>query len=244
MNIENDPGQQSESGNAGTEGSDAAANPNGQQGTDPAKPEGQGEGGDKTAATDGDKGDKGRESESTDVVELNGAPESYEQFTLPEGLVLEGDRLAMATEIAKELNLSQAGAQKLVDAYSKLALDDASGLVDKVAGSDDLLAPILERARQADGEKWAAELKAEQGDKFEAELAYCKTAVDALKSDKLKQEFDRLQWGNHPELFKAFAFFGRLVRDSPSDGIGREASTAQQGGSLSSRMYPSMNNNP
>lgn len=240
MNIENTAGDpnQTPPGDAST---GDTANPDGKTGTDPTKPEGQGEPGDKATATDDGKVDDGKKPEDTGTVELNGAPESYESFQLPDGFVLEGDRLAMATDIAKELNLSQAGAQKLIDAYTKLATDDASGLVDKVTGSEELLAPILETAREQDKTKWGIELKTELGDQYEAQAALATTAVKAVNDPELLKEFDRLGWGNHPRLFKAFAFFGKQLRDSPTDGLGRDASSAADDGKpLANRMYPDM----
>src|SRR6266403_979628 len=44
-----------------------------------------------------------------------GAPEAYSDFTLPEGVKLEGETLKAATARFKELGLPQANAQRLVD---------------------------------------------------------------------------------------------------------------------------------
>src|SRR6266403_4881688 len=44
-----------------------------------------------------------------------GAPEAYADFTLPEGVKLEGETLKAATDLFKELGLPQANAQRLVD---------------------------------------------------------------------------------------------------------------------------------
>src|SRR6266403_5217690 len=44
-----------------------------------------------------------------------GAPETYTDFTLPEGVKLEGETLKSAQELFKALNLPQDGAQRLVD---------------------------------------------------------------------------------------------------------------------------------
>src|SRR6266404_7735746 len=46
---------------------------------------------------------------------LAGAPEVYSDFTLPEGVKLEGETLKSAQELFKALNLPQDGAQRLVD---------------------------------------------------------------------------------------------------------------------------------
>src|SRR5258706_11787563 len=46
-----------------------------------------------------------------------GAPEAYTDFTLPEGVKLEGETLKAATELFRELGLPQANAQRLVDLH-------------------------------------------------------------------------------------------------------------------------------
>lgn len=61
-----------------------------------------------------------------DQKDASGAPEKYEDFKLPDGLKLEPTALAEATKVFKDLNLSQAGAQSLVDFHAaqlKAAVD-------------------------------------------------------------------------------------------------------------------------
>jgi len=50
-----------------------------------------------------------------------GAPETYADFTAPEGVTLDKETLAEAAPIFKELGLTQEQAQKLVDFYRGLA---------------------------------------------------------------------------------------------------------------------------
>ena len=73
-------------------------------------------------------------------------------------------------------------------------------------------------AQQRD--EWGKQAKAELGDQYDAEVKFATTAVHALQNPKLVEAFDNLGWGNHPELIKAFAMFGKMMRDSPVDGIG------------------------
>lgn len=59
-----------------------------------------------------------------------GAPETYQAYTLPEGLEIHADDLAVFNPLAKELNLSQANAQKFIDAFvavqnRQIAADEA-----------------------------------------------------------------------------------------------------------------------
>lgn len=242
MTTENTEGQQPNPGD-GSSSTDNAANPDGKAGTDSAKLDGQGESGDGKATDTGKdgKGGEGKDTGTDDGTSLVGAPDSYEQFKLPENFVLEGTRLEMATSIAKEFNLSQAGAQKLIDTYTSLAAEDAADLVEKVSGSKELLEPILESARRQDAEKWGTEAKAELGAEYDAKVALARTAVQAVQSPKLIAEFDRLGWGNHPELLKAFAFFGSTLRDTPMAGLGGDGGNPKPStDKLSERMYPNM----
>lgn len=48
-----------------------------------------------------------------------GAPEKYTDFKLPQGLTLQPEALAEATTVFKGLNLSQEGAQSLIDFHAK-----------------------------------------------------------------------------------------------------------------------------
>lgn len=55
----------------------------------------------------------------------SGAPETYTDFTVPEGFKFDDKALTEATAIFKELNLSQPQAQKLVDTYTKQLTESA-----------------------------------------------------------------------------------------------------------------------
>lgn len=50
---------------------------------------------------------------------LTGAPEKYADFKLPEGFTADKEMLGAAGELFKKMNISQDGAQQLVDLYAK-----------------------------------------------------------------------------------------------------------------------------
>ena len=62
--------------------------------------------------------DESTETETEDKEE--GAPESYEEFKAPEGVVLDSSAMSAFGEVAKELNLSQAKAQAVIDKVSPI----------------------------------------------------------------------------------------------------------------------------
>ncbi|HET9131900.1 MAG TPA: hypothetical protein VFO86_13180, partial [Terriglobia bacterium] len=76
----------------------------------------------KTEAKADDKKPEGEGDKKPDDKEnptkIEGAPEKYADFTLPEGFKFDDKTLEAATAVFKDLNLSQEGAQKLVDLYA------------------------------------------------------------------------------------------------------------------------------
>jgi hypothetical protein len=97
---------------------DKAGEP-GKTAADPGKAAADGDG--KAGAADDKAGDKAKDDEgkkADDDKAKAGAPETYEGFKLPDGMELDSTRLEAFTPLAKELNLNQENAQKLVDFYA------------------------------------------------------------------------------------------------------------------------------
>ena len=140
------------------------------------------------------------ESKTSESEAPEGAPENYEfnakvadapQELDPEVLTAFGD-------VAKELNLSQEAAQKVLD---------------KVA-------PVIQ-ARQAEQvEKaridWAEESKSDQefgGETFETNLETAKTALNAFGTDPFKQLLSESGLGNHPEVIRFMYRAGKAISE-------------------------------
>lgn len=155
-----------------------------------------------------------------------GAPEQYQAFALPEGFTLEGDRLGKAQEFFKANGWTQEQAQQAVDLYSQMAGEDAGAIQ-----------AALETQRQQQIVTWGEEAKAALGDKYDETVGYARTAVQAVGDEALTAAFDEMGWGNHPALIKAFAFFGRIGRDSSSD-TGGSASANSEERDIRKRLYP------
>lgn len=217
MTIENtDPTQQT---NSGADGTATDATPKGDTGTVPGQSEGQDGGNNAAAAEDGKTGDG-----QAEVPE--GAPEAYETFTLPEGYTLDGERLEQTQALFKELGLPQDKAQKLIDRYCQVDTENTTNLT-----------AATEAARAQQRETWAAEAKAELGDQYQPTVDRAYLAVQAIGNPKLTAAFNDLGWGNHPELIKAFAHFGGLLKESPMDTGGQGGGEAKPK-TLADRMYP------
>lgn len=167
---------------------------------DPAKPEG-----DKPQpSTEGDKpqdekpadGDKPEDEEQ----KQEGAPEKYE-FTAGEGVELDSEALKDFEPVARDLNLTNEQAQKLVDAYPKI------------------LAGVQQRqaeAWQKQTEGWAETVKADKeigGDKLTANLSAAQRALDQFGTPELKEYLNATGLGNHPDLVKTFVKIGKAMSE-------------------------------
>lgn len=167
---------------------------------DPAKPEG-----DKPQpGTEGDKpqdekpadGDKPEDEEQ----KQEGAPEKY-KFTAGEGVELDADALKDFEPVARDLNLTNEQAQKLVDAYPKI------------------LAGVQQRqaeAWQKQTEGWAETVKADKeigGDKLTANLSAAQRALDQFGTPELKEYLNATGLGNHPDLVKTFVKIGKAMSE-------------------------------
>ncbi|WP_209634583.1 peptidase [Cronobacter sakazakii] len=125
-----------------------------------------------------------------------GAPEKYE-FKATEGVELDTEALKDFEPVARELNLTNEQAQKLVDAYPKI------------------LAGVQQRqadAWQKQTEQWAADVKADKdigGDKLTSNLSAAQRALEQFGSPELKQYLDSTGLGNHPALVKCFVKVGQ-----------------------------------
>lgn len=200
-------GEQHTNPDAGDDVATNAAKSDGEQGTDPGKSEGQGEGGktgEDAGKGEGEDGKKAGDGQDDDPD--SGPPEAYEDFKLPEGFTLEGERKDETLALFRELGLSQERAQKAIDHFIKTVGEDEAAR-----------AAAFEAAVSKQREDWATQAKTELGDKYDSELEFAKTAVNAVNSPKLLEAFNEMGWGNHPELIKAFALFGKMMRDSGSE---------------------------
>ena len=140
------------------------------------------------------------ESETSEQEAKEGAPETYEfndkVADAPE--VLDPEVLTAFGEVAKELDLPQDAAQKVLD---------------KVA-------PVIQ-ARQAEQvEKarveWAEESKSDDefgGETFETNLEVAKTALNAFGTDPFKQLLSESGLGNHPEVIRFMYRAGKAISE-------------------------------
>lgn len=163
---------------------------------DPAKPEG-----DKPQP--GAEGDKPQEENPGEDKEQKqeGAPEKYE-FKPAEGQELDTAALEQFEPIARELNLTNEQAQKMVDLYGTKIM------------------PMVQQqqaeAWQKTTEQWAADVKADKeigGDNLTGNLSAAQRALAQFGTPELKEYLEGTGLGNHPELVKAFIKVGKAMSE-------------------------------
>ncbi|EPM8368375.1 peptidase [Enterobacter hormaechei] len=147
---------------------------------------------------DGDKSDKKPDDKEQ---KQEGAPEKYE-FKPVEGQELDTAALEQFEPIARELNLTNEQAQKMVDLYGTKIM------------------PMVQQqqaeAWQKTTEQWAADVKADKeigGDKLTTNLSAAQRALDLFGTPELKEYLEVTGLGNHPDLVKTFVKIGKAMSE-------------------------------
>jgi len=148
-----------------------------------------------------------------------GAPEKYE-FKPQEGRVFDEAILAAYSDVARELNLSNEDAQKVLD---------------KVA-------PVMAERQLAQIEaaknEWAESAKSDKefgGEKITENLGTAKKALDAFGTPELKALLNESGLGNHPEVIRLMYRAGKAISEDKFVG-GRQAAPGTNG-SLADKLY-------
>lgn len=170
---------------------------------------------------EGKEGDDPEKPDPSKEQKPEGAPEKYE-FAAGEGIELDGTAIEAFEPVARELNLTNEQAQKLVDMYPKI-----------IASQEQRQA----EAWQQQTEQWAADVKADKdigGDKLPANLGAAQRAIDQFGTPELKEYLNGTGLGNNPELVKAFVKIGKAM----SEDTVITGSKSTGGDDLISAFYP------
>lgn len=188
------------------------------------------QGGQQQQSTEG-QGTQGQQAEGTTTEggqakteQKAGAPEQYE-FKAPEGKEFSPEVIGAFSEVAKELNLSQ---------------DDAQKVIDKIAPAfAERQANAIEQARTT----WAESAKTDKefgGDKLDENLAVAKKALDTFGTPELRTLLNDSGLGNHPEIIRAFYRAGKAISEDRV--VTGQGGAANQGDAR--RLYAASNMNP
>jgi len=163
------------------------------------------------AGADGKVDDQGQagaddKTGAEDKTDQDGAPEAYEDFTLPEGYEFAEEAKSNFTELAKANNLTQAEAQKFVDLAAK--------------HTQDLQA---QQAKQYEDvqKAWVDEIKKDTdfgGSNYEDTITRAKRTLNSFGSKALFDLLDRSGYGNNPEIIKLLARVDKELGEDQSAG--------------------------
>lgn len=177
------------------------------------------------ANTDNADGDK--DGTQADNQKAEGAPEKYE-FKAPEGLDFDAELIANYSEIAKELNLSQDAAQKILDKMSPVVEQRRLQQIEQV------------RTEWADASRMDKEFG---GEKLSENLAVAKKALDQFGTPELRTLLNTSGLGNHPDVIRFMYRAGKAISEDRYVGgdIGRGGSKSQPKGfnDLAAALYES-----
>lgn len=165
-----------------------------------AAADGQGAGNEQ--ATNGGASEGEGASASKDGTDAaNGAPENYADFAMPEGFTIDADYGTDLKTIAKELNLPQDKAQKLVD----LGVKHAQGVMTALKTNQD----------QAIAQ-WSAEAQADKeigGESFAANMSTAKKALVAFGTPELTGLLNATGLSRHPEFLRLLVRVGSAISE-------------------------------
>jgi hypothetical protein len=134
---------------------------------------------------------------AADALAAAGAPEKYE-FKAPEGKEYDSNLLAAFEAGAKEANLPQDAAQKLLDQMAPKLQESQAELI------------------TATKQGWFEASKSDKefgGDKLEVNLGIAKKALDTFGSPELNKLLVSTGLGNHPELIRMMFKAGKALSE-------------------------------
>lgn len=194
-----------EAGAKPAEGDKAGAKPaEGENKDGPAKPDAKGDG-------------KGK---------VDGAPEKYEPFVVPEGIQRDDAKLDKFGALAKEANLTQETAQKFVDFYAEVTQEYADTSWQNWADVTN---------------GWAQEVKADKefgGQNLDDSKAAASAFVKKFIGDEGLKALQMTGAGNHPAIFKGLARAGKLLAE---DVIAVGANSGGGPVDRAKRLFPNQN---
>ena len=173
------------------------------------------------------------ESETSEQETPEGAPEKYEfndkVADAPE--VLDPDVLTAFGEVAKELDLPQEAAQKVLDKVAPVIQAKQAQVVEQVRT------------------EWANEAKADQefgGESLDANLEIAKSSLNAFGTDALKSLLQESGLGNHPEVIRFMYRAGKAISEDSyvgnSEGAVGQSNVPKDFNGIANALYSNQQN--
>ena len=125
------------------------------------------------------------------------APETYE-FKAPEGRTFDSEVIAEYSKVAKELNLSQEAAQRVLDSVGPKLAERQAAQIEAIRNG------------------WADSSKADKefgGEKLSENLGVAKRALDQFGTSELRALLNESGLGNHPEVIRFMYRAGKAISE-------------------------------
>lgn len=151
--------------------------------------------------------------QAEETVADEGAPETYE-FKAPEGKEFDKSILESFSKTAKELDLSQVKAQKL--------LDDIAPMVEK--RQMEQVAAVQQEWRES-----SISDKEFGGDKLDENLGIAKKAIDQFATPEFKEFLQTSGLSNHPEVIRLMYRVGKTISEDSYVGPDRQKPSKKEG---------------
>lgn len=173
-----------------------------------------------------DNGEGEGDGEKEQGNPLHGAPEAYEDFTIPDGMMINEGILERFSEFSKNADLSQDAAQQAVDLVADLQTENMKAIL---------------AAHQQQQEDWNTEIKQDKelgGARLEQTMATVVAAQKQFGDEQLNnilQPYDQdsnpdgMGLGNHPAVIRLFHRIGKAISpDNPGPDAGKALSPQEQ----------------
>ncbi len=173
------------------------------------------------------------ESETSESEAPQGAPETYEFNTkiTDESSELDPEVVTAFGEVAKDLDLPQDAAQKVLDKMAPVIQAKQ--------------AKVLEQVKT----DWANDSQADKefgGENLAENLNVAKQALDAFGSDSLKSLLHETGFGNHPEIIRFMYKAGKAISEDSyvgnSEGAMSQGADPKDFNSIANALYSNQQN--
>ena len=173
------------------------------------------------------------ENETSESETPQGAPEKYEFNTkiTDDSSELDPEVVIAFGEVAKELDLPQDAAQKVLDKVAPVIQAKQ--------------AKVLEQVKL----DWANDSQADKefgGENLAENLNVAKTALDAFGSDSLKSLLHETGFGNHPEIIRFMYKAGKAISEDSyvgnSEGAMSQGADPKDFNSIANALYSNQQN--
>jgi hypothetical protein len=182
-----------------------------------------------TASKDSPAAAPATENKATDnktepKAEAPKAPEQYE-FKAPEGREFDSEVVKNFSEVARELNLTQDAAQKILDRMGPTLASRQESQVKAIRG------------------EWVASARSDQefgGDKLAENLSTAKKALDTFGTSELRTLLNASGLGDHPEVIRFMYRAGKAISEDRivTGSVGQAKNGPKTFGDLADALYP------